>query len=279
MIDALRQIAERKRAEVRRAREELPQHEIMQRTLQGVEPRRNLRAALSGRELRLIAEIRRPPESEERARLMFDPRYVAQEFAGAGAAALSAVTDDPSVGYEPQILRRARRYMALPVMLWDFLVDEYQVYRAWADDADAVALIVGLMDDDALQRMARAAAKVQLTPVFVIRDNFELDSALAAGAQIIAVENRDFDTGEADLAVTERMASQVPGRITLISAHGISTRDDAMRVAAAGADAVLFEPPTDYELARDAIRDLRGIIAPGRDEDGQPLSPGAIEEC
>lgn len=278
MLDALRDIAQRKREEVRAQRQELPQHEIVQRSLEGREPRRNLRAALSGPELRLIAEVRRPPPDALRASLMFDPRFVAQELAGAGAAALSVFTDDPEVGTEAHLLRRARRYMALPVIAWDYFVDEYQVYRAWDDGADAVALIVGLVDDDTLQQMVRAARKLRMQPVPVIRDNFELDSALAAGAEILAVENRDYETGEADLSVTQRLARHIPGQVLLVSAHGITGRDDAEGAAAAGADAALFEPPHDYERAGDAIRGLRGVAAPGRDETGRPRAPREVEE-
>ena len=279
MIPFLQSVAARKRAEIAAEMEELPQHVLLQRLLasDGM-TRRNLRAALSGRELRLIAELRRPPRDDAEARLMADPRYLAQEFAGAGAAALSVVTDDPRVGTEPHLLRRARRYMALPVLQWDWFVDEYQVYQAWDNDADAVALVVGLVDDDTLQQMMRAARKLRMTGIPVVRDEFEVDSALAAEPEIIAISNRDYESGEADLEVTERLAPLIPGEVLVVSARGISTRADAERVAAAGADAALFEPPVDYELAKDAIRDLRGIVAPGRRDDGTPRSPEGLEE-
>lgn len=279
MTDALRDIVERKRRQVEAAQQQLPQHQLVQKMLAGVEPRRNLLAALSGPELRLIAEIRRPPAEAIQARLMFDPRFVAQEFAGAGAAALAVAPDDPEVGSELHLLRRARRYMALPVIDWDYFVDEYQVYEAWDSNADAVALMVGLVDDDTLQQMVRAAHKLKMTPIPVVRDGFELESALATEPAIIAIENCNPVTGEIDLAITERLAAHVPGDILLISAHGITSREDALRVAAAGADAALFDPPVDYELARDAIRDLRGISAPGRSADGSPRpSVDAAEE-
>ncbi len=278
MTEALRRIAERKRREVDAARDALPQHELVQQMLSGVEARRNLRAALGGRELRLIAEVRRPPPEATEARLMFDPRFIAQEFAGAGAAALAVAPDDPEVGSELHLLRRARRYMALPVIDWDWFVDEYQVYQAWHHDADAVALTVGLVDDDTLQQMVRAAGKLRMTPIIVVRDGFEIDSALAAHATVIAIENRDPETGTADLSITERLARYIPGDVLVISAHGIVEREDAERVAAAGANAALFEPPTDYDLARDTIRDLRGVVAPGRDADGRPRPPEPLDK-
>ncbi len=279
MNEHLRPIASRKRAEITAEMEELPQHELLQRSLasDGL-PRRNLRAALGGRELRLIAELRRPPRGDAAAGLMSDPRYIAQEFAGAGAAALSVVTDYPRVGTEPHLLRRARRYMALPVIQWDWFVDEYQVYQAWDNQADAVALVVGLVDDDTLQQMMRAAGKLRLTGIPVVRDRFEVDSALAAAPQVIAISNRDYETGEADLEITERLAPLIPGEVLVVSARGITSREDAERVAAAGADAAVFEPPSDYELTKDAIRDLRGVPAPGRHADGAPRTPEELEE-
>ncbi len=279
MPDFLQSTAARKHAEITAEMEELPQHELLQRSLgSDTAPRRNLTAALSGRELRLIAELRRPPRDDVEAGLMFDPRYIAQEFAGAGAAALSVFTDDPRVGTEPHLLRRARRYMALPVIQWDWFVDEYQVYRAWDDQADAVALVVGLVDDDTLQQMMRAAGKLRLTGIPVVSDRFEVDSALAAQPKVIAISNRDWDDDETDVDVTERLAPLIPGDILVISARGITSREDCERVAAAGADAALFEPPTDYELAKDAIRDLRGVPAPGRHEDGTPRSPDDVAD-
>jgi indole-3-glycerol phosphate synthase len=279
MTTFLQSTAARKRAEIAAEMEELPQHELLQRSLgRDMLPRRNLTAALSGRELRLTAELRRPARDDLKAGLMFDPRYIAQEFAGAGAAALSVFTDEPRVGTEPHLLRRARRYMALPVIQWDWFVDEYQVYRAWDDQADAVALVVGLVDDDMLQQMMRAAGKLRLTGVPVVRDRFEVGSALAAEPEVIAISNRDYESGEADLEVTERLAPMIPGDILVISARGITSRDECERVAAAGADAALFEPPSDYELAKDAIRDLRGVLAPGREADGTPRSPEEIED-
>ncbi len=259
-------IVQRKRDEVGRARERRSLEQVRAAAL-GADAPRNLRSALEGPLLRLIAEIRRPARSPRTSDVLFDPRIIAQEFAGAGAAALSVSTDDAERGSELHLIRRARSYMALPVVCWDFIVDPYQVYEVRAHHADAVALIVGLVSDDELQRLLATASELAMSAVLVVRDAWELDSALAAEAEIICVDNRDPDDGGADLGRTERLARHLPGEVLLVSARGIVSREDAERAAAAGADAVLFDPPADYELARDAIRDLRGI-AVGRREAG-----------
>lgn len=260
---ALDSIVRRKRTEVTRATAARPLDEVKATAL-AADPPRNLHSALEGPILRLVAEIRRPPRSGETAGVLFDPRIIAQEFAGAGAAALSVWTDDPKVGSELHLVRRARSYMALPVICWDFVLDEYQVYQARANQADGVSLIASLTSDEALQRLVHVTRELGMAPVTVVGDSWELDSAMAAEAGIICIENRSLEDGCADLARTERLAQHVPGDVLVVSAHGIVSREDAERAAAAGADAVLFDPPADYELARDAIRDLRGVTAAKR---------------
>jgi indole-3-glycerol phosphate synthase len=103
-----------------------------------------------------------------------------------------------------------------------------------------------------------------MAPMMVVGDSWELDSAMAAEPDVICIENRGLEGGSGDVARTERLAQHVPCDILVVSAHGIVSREDAERAAAAGADAVLFDPPADYELARDAVRDLRGIAAAQR---------------
>jgi len=200
--------------------------------------------------------------------VLFDPRIIAQEFAGAGAAALSVRTDDPEVGTEPHLIHRARSYMALPVICWDLVVDEYQVYEARAHEADALMLSVSLVDDEELARLMAAARELRMAAPVVVTDGWELESALAVDAQVVCIDNPRAEDGTADLTRTERLAADLPREVLVISAHGITSREDAERVAAAGADAVLFDPPADYELARDAIRDLRHIPARKREATG-----------
>lgn len=262
MSESREDIIRRKRAEVARAEALRPLHQLATAALQPRETR-NLIASLRGPELRLIAEIRRPGPGNQLGNLLFDPRIIAQEFSGAGAAAIAVWTDDPQVGSEFHLVHRARHYMPLPVICRDAFVDQYQLYQAWEHDADAVALPVELVDDDTLQLLMRAAGKLRLEAVPVVRDAFQLETALVAGARVICIENRALPGDGDDLTRTETLAPHVPPQVLLISAYGVSCRADALRVAAAGADALLFDPPSDYQLARDAIRDLRHISAPG----------------
>ncbi len=256
------EIIARKRAEVETACAQRPLHELAEAAL-APEYRRNLVSALTGPELRLVAEIRRPPP-DDIASLLFDPRILAQELAGAGAAAISVWTDDREIGSEMHLARRARHYMALPVICRDMFVDPYQIYLAAEQQADAVALTVALVDDDDLWRLMRTAGKLNMAAVVVVRDSFELESALAASAEIICVDNRALATDDDDLARTDTLAPHIPAEALAIAAGGVVSLEDAKRVAAAGVDAAIFESPVDNDLARDAISELRGVDAPGR---------------
>lgn len=256
------EIIARKRAEVETACAARPLRELAEAAL-APEYRRNLVSALTGPELRLVAEIRRPPPGDV-ASMLFDPRVLAQELAGAGAAAISVWTDDREIGSEMHLVRRARHYMALPVICRDMFVDPYQIYQAAEQGADAVALTVALVDDDDLWRLMRAANKLGMAAVVVVRDAFELESALAARAESICIDNRALETDADDLMRTDTLAPHVPSEALAISAGALVSRKDAKRVSAAGADAAMFESPVDNDLARDAIRELRGVLAPGR---------------
>ncbi len=252
----------RKRAEVETACARRPLHELAAAALVP-EHRRNLVSALTGPELRLVAEIRRPPPGDV-ASMLFDPRILAQELAGAGAAAIGVWTEDPEIGSEMHLARRARHYMALPVICRDMFVDPYQVYQAAEQGADAVALTVALVSDDDLWRLMRTAGKLGMAAVVVVRDGFELESALAAGAEIICIDNRALESDKDDLTRTDTLAPHVPAEALLISTGALVSREEAERVSLAGADAAMFESPVDNDLARDAIRKLRGVPAPGR---------------
>ncbi len=261
-METIDEIIARKRAEVETACAQRPLHELAEAALMP-EYRRNLVSALTGPELRLVAEIRRPPPGDM-ASMLFDPRILAQELAGAGAAAISVQTDDRGIGSEMHLARRARHYMALPVICRDMFVDPYQIYLAAEQRADAVVLTVALVDDDDLWRLMRTAGKLNMAAVVVVRDSFELESALAASAEIICVDNRALETDDDDLARTDTLAPHIPAEALAIAAGGVVSREDAQRVAAAGADAAMFESPVDNDLARDAISELRGVDAPGR---------------
>jgi len=236
----LAEIIEYKYEEVKQHKAELPQSEI-EAALGDLPAPRNFPAALRGRwDVRIIAEMKRASPSHGVFTDLYDPRILAQEYAGNGAAAISVLTDERYFQGQLFDLRRARHYMPLPLLRKDFLVDPYQVYEARYWLADAVLLIAAVLDRYELVDMLQVTHELGMVALVEVHTAEELDQALGAGAQIIGVNNRDLATLDVDLARTEELASLVPEECTLVAESGIKSRQDVERLAQVGIDAALI---------------------------------------
>lgn len=220
------------------------------------EPTRGFRAALaSGPRPRVVAELKRRSPSRGVIRPDFDAVGCAKAYAEAGAAALSVLTDAAYFGGDLSLLEAVRSAVALPLLRKDFVVDAYQVDEARAHGADAVLLIARALSPEALAALRARAAELGLDALVEVHDEAELAAALAAGADLVGINNRDLATFETDLAVTERLAPGLSG-IVVVGESGIFTHDDVQRLEAAGAHAVLVgealmrEPDVGRALAR-----------------------------
>jgi indole-3-glycerol phosphate synthase len=222
------------------------------------EPTRGFRAALaSGPRPRVVAELKRRSPSKGEIRPDFDPVGCAKAYAEAGAAAISVLTDSQYFGGELSLLATVRREVALPLLRKDFLVDAYQVDEARVAGADAVLLIVRALDAAQLRDLREHAAALGLDALVEVHDEREVDVAVAAGADLVGVNNRDLATFQTDLATTERLAARLRGAgAVVVGESGIFTHDDVRRLEAAGAHAVLVgealmrEPDVGAALAR-----------------------------
>ena len=219
---------------------------------------RGFRAALaSGPRPRVVAELKRRSPSRGEIRPDVDPVGGAKAYADAGAAAISVLTDARYFGGELSLLATVRREVALPLLRKDFLVDAYQVDEARVAGADAVLLIARALDVAQLRALRERAAALRLDALVEVHDESEVDAALAAGADLVGINNRDLATFTTDLATTERLAKRlVAAGVVVVAESGILTHDDVRRLEAAGADAVLVgealmrEPDVGRALAR-----------------------------
>jgi len=224
---------------------------------------RGFRAVLaSGPRPRVVAELKRRSPSKGEIRPDFDPVGCAKAYADAGAAAISVLTDAHYFGGELSLLATVRREVALPLLRKDFLVDAYQVDEARVAGADAVLLIARALDVAQLRVLRERAAALGLDALVEVHDEAEVDAALAAGADLVGINNRDLATFATDLATTERLAKRlVAAGVVVVAESGILTHGDVRRLEAAGADAVLVgealmrEPDVGRALAR-----LRGTL-------------------
>jgi len=163
-----------------------------------------------------------------------DPVALAEEMVAGGAAALSVLTEPEHFGGSPEALTRVREAVDVPVLRKDFLLHEAQLDVV---EADVVLLIARFLDD--LPGMLEAARDRGFQVLVEVHDGAELEAALAAGADIVGVNNRDLAELEVDLGTFERVSPEAPEDVTLIAESGVSTPADVRRMRAAGADALL----------------------------------------
>lgn len=203
-------------------------------------PTRGFAAALrSPAEVRLLAEIKNRSPSAGPIREGADPVEVARSYEAGGAAALSVLTDEQFFGGSLQALQRVREAVALPLLRKDFIIDPVQIWEARAAGADAILLIVRILTDAQLRDLHDEARALGLDVLVEIHDPAELDRALAIGATLIGVNNRDLSTFRTDLVLSLTVAPDIDPEVTLVAESGIRTSEDVQRLGAVGVDAIL----------------------------------------
>jgi indole-3-glycerol phosphate synthase len=243
MSDILSRIADYKRAEVadRKARRPLAQMEALARTAPS--PPRGFRAALErahrpGR-LALIAEIKKASPSKGLIREDFDPPALARAYEAGGAACLSVLTDTPSFQGADDFLAAARVATALPCLRKEFLLDPWQVVESRALGADAILVILAMVDDALAADLMAEAQRLGMDALVEVHDEAEMARVGRLGADLVGVNNRDLRTFVTDLAATERLAAAAPAGALLVTESGISTPADVARLERSGAKAML----------------------------------------
>ena len=195
----------------------------------------------------LIAEVKKASPSAGVICPNFDPVSIAREYEAAGATCLSVLTDQKFFQGSLEYLRQIRDAVKLPLLRKDFIIDERQILEAVEWGADAILLIVSILTDRQLRAFRSLATEARLAALVEVHDESELERALAAGADLIGVNNRNLKTFKVDLATTEHLAerlashftSQSSARPLLVAESGIHTHTDVLRLANAGAKAIL----------------------------------------
>jgi indole-3-glycerol phosphate synthase len=242
MSDILERIAAYKREDVAARKAQRGQAEV-EAAARAADPPRGFRAALErahgpGR-LALIAEIKKASPSRGLIREDFDPPALAKAYEAGGAACLSVLTDGPSFQGADAYLAAARAASALPCLRKEFLVDPWQAAESRALGADAILVILAMVDDALAGELMAGARGFGMDALVEVHDAAEMDRAAGLGAQLIGVNNRDLRTFVVDLAVTERLAARAPAGALLVTESGIFTPADAARLERSGARAML----------------------------------------
>jgi indole-3-glycerol phosphate synthase/phosphoribosylanthranilate isomerase/anthranilate synthase/indole-3-glycerol phosphate synthase/phosphoribosylanthranilate isomerase len=211
------------------------------------EERRDFAAALAPsadpgapRVLRVIAELKRASPSRGLLRQHYRRREIAAAYAAGGAAALSVLTEEHYFLGSTQDLAEVRQAVEIPLLRKDFILESYQVYESVAAGADALLLIVTVLPEQDLRSLIELSKQLRIAALVEVHTETELDRALAAGARIIGVNNRDLNTLEVKLETSFELRAKIPSGCLAVSESGIKTPADLRLIREAGFDAVLI---------------------------------------
>jgi indole-3-glycerol phosphate synthase len=242
MTDILAKIAAYKREDVAQRKRRRGVAELEAAARAASSPR-GFKAALADAhapgKLALIAEIKKASPSKGLIRADFDPPALARAYQAGGAACLSILTDGPSFQGADPFLIDARAAVTLPCIRKDFLVDPWQVAESRALGADAILVILAMIDDALAADLMGEARRLGMDALVEVHDEAEMERAGKLGSTLVGINNRDLKSFVVDLAVTERLAAQAPKDALLVTESGLFVHDDVVRMEAAGAKAML----------------------------------------
>jgi indole-3-glycerol phosphate synthase len=234
----LDQIIETKRREVA-ARKALRSRAELEARLAAMPPARNFKAALRA-SCAIIAEVKRRSPSRGLLRPDFDPVRIAREYEEHGAAAVSVLTDETFFGGSNVDLTAVKEAVALPILRKEFIIDPYQICEARAIGADAILLIAAILTEDNLRECREMASSLGMASLVEVHDRKDLEKALAAGAVIVGINNRNLKTFETDIRTSLELAPLIPKDRIAVSESGIRTWAEIEILAKSGFRAFLI---------------------------------------
>jgi indole-3-glycerol phosphate synthase len=237
-----------------------PRARELERAAANVAPPPAFGPALQGTEVGVIAEVKRRSPSAGAIQPGLDPVAHAIAYQMGGARVVSVLTEADHFGGSLEDLARVAAAVNLPVLRKDFILDELQLLEARVAGASAVLLIARALPGGRLQALAAEAQGLGLGTLIEVHTEAEVDQALAASPSAVGVNSRDLATFTIDLRVAELLVKMIPRAVPAVAESGIETRDDVVRMAAAGADLVLVG--TALARERDpagAVRRLAGV--------------------
>lgn len=237
-----------------------PQRGELERRAESVSPPRFFGGLAPDGSVGVIAEVKRRSPSAGTIHADLDPVAHARAYAAGGAVAISVLTEPDHFGGSLHDLQHVAAAVPVPVVCKDFILDDVQLLAARAAGASAVLLIARILTGSRLRELIAAAGRLELGVLVEVHSVDELDAAIAAGAAVVGVNNRDLDTFALDLASGERVLRAVPRHLVAVGESGIESRADVERMAAAGADLVLVGTAlVRHADPRTAVRSLCGV--------------------
>jgi len=235
----LSRIIESRRSEVARRKRIMPEPVLRIAAGRAKAPR-DFGGALARDQVNVIAEIKKASPSAGVLRRDFEPATLARAFEGAGAAALSVLTEEENFQGALAHLRDARAAVGLPMLRKDFIVDAWQVWEARAANADSFLLITAALDDVPLAALLNLGRELGMEALVEVHTPEELDRVLAAGARIVGVNNRNLHTLKVRVETSLELIEMIPQDCIAVSESGLRSAADLLKLRAAGFDAFLI---------------------------------------
>ena len=232
-------IVEVKRREVAERKDTTPLT-ALEAAIEAMPQTRDFRHALAGGDVAIIAEVKRRSPSRGVIREDFDPVSIAGEYEKNGAAAVSVLTDATFFGGSSEDLTAVKNAISLPVLRKEFIIDPWQIRETRAIGADALLLIAAILGTNELREYRELAASLGLASLVEVHDRRELETALAAGAEIIGINNRNLRTFVTDIETSRVLAPLVPADRMVVAESGIRSRQEIETLMQAGVRAFLI---------------------------------------
>lgn len=236
----LSEILKEKKRFIEKAKSRTPLKELLRQIETTIWPRSFLKAISKGREMRLIAEVKRASPTAGIIRESFDPVVIAQIYQSAGADAVSVLTDEPFFMGCLDHLRDVKLNVRIPVLRKDFILDLYQIYEARVAGADAVLLIANLLSEEELKEFLELTRSLKMEALVEVHTMEDLNKSIKTGAAIVGINQRDLRTFKIHREVVEQLIPMVPKGKIIVCESGIRGREDILYLKTLGVHAVLI---------------------------------------
>lgn len=249
-----------KKVELAAVKAELSLVELKAMSRDARPPRDFANALMSPDKVCIISEVKKASPSRGIIRVDFDPVEIARTYEQNGASAISVLTEKRYFMGELGFLRAIREKVDIPLLRKDFIFDEYQVYEARANGADAFLLIATMLDTTQLADLYLLGRELGLEVLAEVHDEADLEKVLEVGFGVVGINNRDLRTFKVDIKTTERLMKNIPYDRIIVSESGISTKEDMLYLKKTGVDAALIGESIMRERDYAAkLRELAGI--------------------
>jgi indole-3-glycerol phosphate synthase len=239
-MNILQEISTRTKERIEAQKKLLPPEKIMEMCRSDITHDFPFERALKSDDIAFICEIKKASPSKGIIAEDFQYLDIAKDYEEAGAAAISVLTEPYYFKGDDRYLREIANQVSIPLLRKDFTVDSYMIYEAKLLGASAVLLICAILNVDILKEYINIADSLGLSALVETHNEEEVDMALAAGARIIGVNNRNLKTFEIDMTLSERLKKMVPDDKLFISESGITSPEDIAKLRKIGANAVLI---------------------------------------